>query len=42
MPKGVRRGRFIAPIADLSAFGACSAIQFKQVKSIIALLFSYP
>src|SRR6266487_5734536 len=35
----IRRGRFIAPIADLSAPGGFPDIQMKQLKSIISPLF---
>ena len=37
MNPAIRRGRFIAPIADSSAPGACSAIQMKKFKSINSL-----
>ncbi len=42
MMKGIGRGRFTVPIADLSAFGGCSAIQVKKVKSIIAPCLAIP
>jgi hypothetical protein len=32
----IRRGRFIAPIADLSALGGCFDIQINKLKVIIA------